>query len=53
MTRNHFSKKGGPYFIGQSFTQHVSKPEDKGLFSVSIIGKVVSLLKSRRIFKNK
>ena len=22
MTRNHFSKKGGPYFVGQAFSQH-------------------------------
>jgi hypothetical protein len=48
MTRNYFSRKGGPYFIGQTFSQHKDKPEDRGLKSIPIIGKVTSLLKFPR-----
>ena len=28
MTRNHFSKKGGPYFISDGFSKHTPEPED-------------------------
>jgi hypothetical protein len=45
MTRNYFSKKGGPYFVGQTFSQHIEKPEDKGLDSVSLIGRIKSFFK--------
>ena len=27
MTRNHFSKKGGPYFVNDGFTHHTDKPQ--------------------------
>jgi hypothetical protein len=53
MTRNYFSRKGGPYFIGQTFTQHTEKPEYKGLGSIPIIGKVTTLLKFPRIKREK
>jgi len=53
MTRNYFSRKGGPYFVGQTFSQHSEKPEDKGLKSIPIIGKVTTLLKFPRIKREK
>jgi hypothetical protein len=53
MTRNYFSRKGGPYFVGQTFSQHTEKPEHKGLGSIPIIGKVTSLLKVPRPKRSK
>jgi len=53
MTRNYFSRKGGPYFVGQTFSQHSEKPEYKGLGSIPIIGKIVSTLKFPRFHKDK
>jgi len=55
MTRNHFSKKGGPYFINDGFTHHIeepSKPATKVLYNrlvgfgivLVIIGVLVSFL---------
>lgn len=28
MPRNHFSQKGGPYFINNGFSKHSHSPED-------------------------
>jgi hypothetical protein len=42
MTRNYFSKKGGPYFVGQTFSQH---PEVHAPNSVSLIGRIKSFFK--------
>jgi hypothetical protein len=53
MTRNYFSRKGGPYFVGQTFSQHSEKQEHKGLGSIPIIGKVTSLLKFPRFKRDK
>jgi hypothetical protein len=56
MTRNYFSRKGGPYFVGQTFSQHKEHQEDlenKGLFIVPTIGKIVSILKFPRFHKDK
>jgi hypothetical protein len=56
MTRNYFSRKGGPYFVGQTFSQHKEHQEDleeKGLAIVPIIGKVTSLLKFPRFKQDK
>lgn len=41
MTRNHFSKKGGPYFINDGFSSHVDPVEPK----VSLFAKIKKLLK--------
>ena len=43
MTRNHFSNKGGPYFINDGFTRH----NDVSTTSVSTIGKIKAFFKSR------
>jgi hypothetical protein len=51
MTRNHFSKKGGPYFINDGFTKHndhIPTPP-----SVSIIDRVKAFFKSRAPKRNK
>lgn len=56
MTRNYFSRKGGPYFIGQTFSQHKEHNEEidnKGLGVIPIIGKVTSLLKFPRPKRDK
>jgi hypothetical protein len=53
MTRNYFSRKGGPYFVGQTFTQHTEKPERKGLGSIPTIGKISALLKFPRFKRDK
>jgi len=49
MSPRHFSKPYGPYFVGQTFSQHKEHQEDldrKGLSIVPIIGRIVSLVKS-------
>ena len=43
MTRNHFSKKGGPYFVADIFYQPPRKPSNK----VSTIARIKSFFKSR------
>ena len=43
MTRNYFSKQGGPYFVNDGFSKHPSVPANK----VSTIGKIKSFFKSR------
>jgi len=51
MSPRHFSKPYGPYFVGQTFSQHKEHEDDlreKGLAIVPIIGRVVSLVKSLR-----
>ena len=56
MTRNYFSRKGGPYFVGQTFSQHKEHQEDlenKGLSIVPTIGKIVSILKFPRFKQDK
>lgn len=56
MTRDYFSRKGGPYFVGQTFSQHsehLDKIPDNGLKSIPIIGKVSSLLKFPRLKRHK
>jgi hypothetical protein len=45
MTRNHFSKKGGPYFVGQTFSQHTDSHEDHSHEKESIFNKIKKLLK--------
>lgn len=45
MTRNHFSKKGGPYFVGQTFSQHTDSHEDHSNKKESIFNKIKKLLK--------
>ena len=46
MTRNHFSKKGGPYFINDGFSkQNDPIPTTP---SVSFIDRVKAFFKSRR-----
>lgn len=41
MARNHFSKKGGPYFVGQTFSQHNDPAKPK----ISLLAKIKKLLK--------
>ena len=43
MTRNHFSKKGGPFFISEGFSK-----QGKQVKSITTIGKIKSFFKSRR-----
>ena len=43
MTRNHFSKKGGPYFISDGFSK-----QKKVVKSITTIGRIKSFFKSRR-----
>jgi len=43
MTRNYFSKRGGPYFVNDGFPKYVGTPAAK----VSIIGRIKSFFKSR------
>lgn len=45
MTRNHFSKKGGPYFVGEIFSQHTDSHEDHTDEKPSILDKIKKLLK--------
>ena len=52
MTRNHFSKKGGPYFINDGFTSH-KEHVNVSTTSVSTIGKIKSFFKSRAKKRNK
>ena len=44
MTRNYFSRKGGPYFVSEPFSQHTEK---KSTTSNSVIRIVKSFFKSR------
>ena len=64
MGRNYFSKYGGPCFLNDGFSKHDHdhkpgethediKPEDKGLGSIPLIGKVTALLKFPRFHKDK
>ena len=53
MSPRYFSSKYGPYFVGQTFTQHTEKPERKGLGSIPTIGKIVTLLKFPRFKRDK
>jgi hypothetical protein len=50
MTRDYFSRKGGPYFVGQTFSQH---PEVYKPTSVSLIGKIKSFFKFPRFGRKK
>ena len=43
MTRNYFSRHGGPYFRNDGFSKHTDLPPKK----VSTIGKIKSFFKSR------
>ena len=52
MTRNHFSKKGGPYFINDGFPKYV-KANLPTTTSVSTIDKIKSFFKSRAKKRNK
>jgi hypothetical protein len=45
MTRNYFSKKGGPYFVGEIFSQHTDSHEDHTHEKPSILDKIKKLLK--------
>jgi len=47
MTRNHFSKQGGPYFRNDGFSKHTDSHNDHTHASVSTIGKIKSFFKSR------
>jgi hypothetical protein len=56
MSPRHFSSKGGPYFVGQTFSQHKEHQDDldnKGLAIIPIIGKIVTLLKFPRFKRDK
>jgi hypothetical protein len=53
MTRDYFSRKGGPYFVGQTFSQHSEHYAKKDHKSVPIIGKVTALLKFPRFKRDK
>ena len=44
MTRNYFSKRGGPYFISDGLSKH----NDPKPTTVSTIDKIKSFFKSRR-----
>jgi hypothetical protein len=50
MTRNYFSRKGGPYFVGQTFSQHQENQDKK---VIPIIGKISTLLKFPRLKRDK
>jgi hypothetical protein len=50
MTRDYFSRKGGPYFVGQTFSKHPEVYETK---SVSLIGKIRSFFKFPRFGQKK
>jgi hypothetical protein len=41
MTRNHFSKRGGPYFINDGFSSH----EEHAKPIASLLAKIKKLLK--------
>ena len=43
MTRNYFSRRGGPYFVSDGFSRHTDTPPIK----VSTIGSIKSFFKSR------
>ena len=45
MTRNHFSKEGGPYFINNGFSKHPTQAEPVKTKGIPIIGRVTALLK--------
>ena len=47
MTRNHFSKRGGPYFINDGFPKNVIDNVSTTTNSVSIIDKIKAFFKSR------
>jgi hypothetical protein len=56
MSPRHFSSKYGPYFVGQTFSQHKEHQEDlenKGLSIVPTIGKISALLKFPRFKRDK
>jgi hypothetical protein len=50
MSPRHFSSKYGPYFVGQTFTQHTENQEKK---VIPIIGKITALLKFPRLKQDK
>jgi len=43
MTRNYFSRRGGPYFVSDGFSQHTDLPTTR----VSTIARIKSFFKSR------
>ena len=43
MTRNYFSKRGGPYFVNDGFPKYVGTPPNR----VSTIDRIKSFFKSR------
>jgi hypothetical protein len=54
MTRNHFSKRGGPYFVNDGFSkQYLSKEDYPVSKGVSIIGRVKSFFKFPRLKRDK
>jgi len=56
MTRNYFSRKGGPYFVGQTFSQHKEHQdylEKKGLSIVPIVGKITTQFNFARLKRDK
>jgi hypothetical protein len=53
MTRNHFSKRGGPYFVNDGFPKYEKEKENKGLGSIPIIGRISALLKFPRFKRDK
>jgi hypothetical protein len=53
MTRNHFSKEGGPYFVNNGFSKHPTQSKPVKSKGIPIIGKVTSLLKFPRFHKDK
>jgi hypothetical protein len=46
MTRNYFSRRGGPYFVSDGFSQHTDHNYDCHT-SVSLISRIKSFFKSR------
>lgn len=48
MTRNHFSKKGGPYFVGQTFTSHTELNSCTDLSCSTTMAKIKKFFNSRR-----
>jgi hypothetical protein len=47
MTRNYFSRRGGPYFISDGFSQHTDNHDDHSHTKVSTIARIKSFFKSR------
>lgn len=48
MTRNHFSKKGGPYFVGEPMSQHAENKGCTDLSCSSTMDKIKKFFNSRR-----